>query len=95
MVDDIDILHKEIQSWDKFKYALREENATLFDQMLKECLEEDKEGRQVQFANAMNARGENFAAESLFMISILQQQRMINQLISKLSSMKNVVKQKD
>jgi hypothetical protein len=95
MVDDIDILHKEIQSWDKFKYALREENATLFDQMLKECLEEDKEGRQVQFANAMNARGENFAAESLFMVLILQQQRMINQLISKLSSMKNVVKQKD
>jgi hypothetical protein len=95
MVDDIDILHKEIQSWDKFKYALREENATLFDQMLKECLEEDKEGRQVQFANAMNARGENFAAESLCMVLILQQQRMINQLISKLSSMKNVLKQKD
>ena len=49
MVDE-DILHKEIQSWNSFKYALREENATLFDQMLKECLEEDKEGRQVQFA---------------------------------------------
>jgi hypothetical protein len=58
-------------------------------------LEEDKEGRQLQFANAMNASGENFAAESFFMVLILQQQRMINQLISKLSSMKNVVKQKD
>jgi hypothetical protein len=33
MVDDIDILHKEIQSWDKFKYALRKENVVLFDQM--------------------------------------------------------------
>jgi predicted HicB family RNase H-like nuclease len=95
MVDDKDTLHKEIQSWDKFKYALRKENAMSFDQMLKECLEEGKEGRQVQFANAMNARGENFAAESLFMVLILQQERMINQLISKLSSMKNVVKQKD
>ena len=41
MVDGKDILHKEIQSWDKFKYALRKENATLFEQMLKECLEED------------------------------------------------------
>ena len=60
MVDDIDILHKEIQSWDKFRYALRKENAVLFDQMLKECLEEDKEGRQLQFANAMNASGDNF-----------------------------------
>jgi hypothetical protein len=95
MVDDIDILHKEIQSWDKFKYALRKENAVLFDQMLKECLEEDQEGRQVQFANVMNARGDNFAAESLFMVLILQRQRMINQLIRKLSSMKKVVKQKD
>ena len=95
MVDDIDILHKEIQSWDKFRYALRKENAVLFDQLLKECLEEDKEGRQVQFANVMNARAKNFAAESLFMVLILQQQRMINQLISKLSNVKNVVKQKD
>ena len=71
MVDGKDILHKEIQSWDKFKYALRKENATSFDQMLKECLEEDKEGIQVQFANAMNARGDNFAAEFLFMVLIL------------------------
>jgi hypothetical protein len=95
MVDDKDIIHKEIHSWDSFKYALREENATLFDQMLKECLEEDKEGRQVRFANALNARGDNFAAESLFMVLILQQQRMINQLIQKLSDMKNIAKQED
>jgi hypothetical protein len=33
MVDDKDLLAKEIQSWDKFKYALREENVVLFDQM--------------------------------------------------------------
>ena len=46
MVDDKeDLLTKEIQSWDIFKYALREESATLFGQMLKECQEEDdKEG---------------------------------------------------
>lgn len=62
MVDDKeDHLTKEIQSWDIFKYALREENATLFGQMLKECQgEDDKEGEVVQFAKAMNAKGENF-----------------------------------
>lgn len=82
MVDDKeDLLTKEIQSWDSFKYTLREENATLFGQMLKECQEEDdKEGEVVQFANAVNAKGESFAAESLFMALILLQQRMINRL---------------
>lgn len=58
--------------------------------MLKECLEEDKEVRQVQFANAMNAKGDNFAADSLFVVLILQQQRVINQLISKLSNVKKL-----
>ncbi|HZI72325.1 MAG TPA: hypothetical protein VFD60_14315 [Nitrososphaeraceae archaeon] len=84
MVDDIDILHKEIHSWDSFKYALREENAVLFDQMLKEC---QKEG-EVQFANAIDSKGEYFATESLFMVLILQQQRMIHQLINRLSKHK-------
>ena len=74
-----------------FKYALREENAILFDQMLKKCLEEDK-GRGgeggVQFAKAVNSKGENFTAESLFMVLISQQQRMINHLIQKLSEYK-------
>ena len=85
---DTDLLHEEIQSCDSFKYALREENATLFYRMLEECLEEDNEGSQLQFANAINAKGENFVAESLFMVLILQQRRMINQLIQKLSNMK-------
>ena len=82
MVDDKeDILTKEIQSWDSFKYTLREENATLFDQMLKECQgEDDEEDEVVQFANAVSAKGESFAAESLFMTLILLQQRMINRL---------------
>jgi hypothetical protein len=85
MVDDKDLLPKEIQSWNSFKYALRDENATLFDQMLKEC---HKEEGEVQFSNAVNSKGEYFAAESLFMVSILHQQRMINRLISKLSNLK-------
>ena len=82
MVDDKeDLLTKEIQSWDSFKYTLREQNATLFDQMLKECQgEDDKEGEVVQFANAVNAKGESFAAGSLFRALILLQQRMITRL---------------
>jgi hypothetical protein len=82
MVDDKeDILTKEIQSWDSFKYTLREENATLFGQMLKECQgEDDEEGEVVQIANAVSAKGESFAADSLFMTLILLQQRMINRL---------------
>ena len=91
---DEDLLAKEIQSWDSFKYALREENAILFDQMLKEC--QDNEGKEVQFANAVNSKGEPFSAESLFMtLILLQQQRMINKLIQKLSNMKNPVRQKE
>jgi hypothetical protein len=90
---DKDLLAKEIQSWDSFKYALREENAILFDQMLKEC--QDNEGKEVQFANAVNSKGEPFSAESLFMTLILRQQRMINKLIQKLSNMKNPVIQKE
>jgi hypothetical protein len=82
MIDYKDLLAKEIQSWQSFKYALRKENAVLFDQMLKEC--QEKEG-EVQFANAVDSKGEYFAAESLFMILILQQQRMINQIINKVN----------
>jgi hypothetical protein len=93
MVDDKDLLAKEIHSWESFKYALREENAVLFDQMLKEC--QNNEGEEAQFANAVNSKGELFSAESLFMTLILQQQRMINKLIQKLSNMKNLVRQKE
>lgn len=92
--DKKDLFGKEIRSWDKFKYALRQENAILFDKMLKECQEEDKEGR-VQFAKAMNTKGESFAAESLFMVLIVHQQKMINSLIQKLSNLKDSIERKE
>jgi hypothetical protein len=70
------------------------ENATLFDQMLKECQEDEGEG--VQFANAVKAKGESFTAESLFIaLILLQRQRMINKLIQKLSNMKDPIIQKE
>lgn len=92
--DKEDLFGKEIRSWHKFKYALRQENAILFDRMLKECQEEDKEAR-LQFAKAVNTRGESFAAESLFMVLIVQQQKMIDSIIQKLSNLKNTVERKE
>ena len=36
-IGNTDILAEEIQSWKDFRYALREENALLFNKMLSEC----------------------------------------------------------
>jgi hypothetical protein len=49
--------------------------------MLEECQ------KQGEFASGVNSKGESFAAESFFMALILQQQRVINLLINKLSNM--------
>jgi hypothetical protein len=40
--EDGKILTKEIESWKGFEYALRKPNATLFNKMLKECLENEE-----------------------------------------------------
>ena len=40
--EDENILAKEVKSWKGFEYALREPNATLFNKMLKECLENEE-----------------------------------------------------
>ena len=76
-----DILTKEIESWKDFEYALREENRILFDKMLSECQENQ------DYVRAANSKGESYTAESLFMALIFQQQKMISQLIAKLSSL--------
>jgi hypothetical protein len=73
------ILTQEIKSWDKFEYALREEDSILFKQMLNECQKEE------EYTKAFDAKGEYNSAESLFMALIFQQQKMISKLISKLS----------
>jgi hypothetical protein len=68
-----DFLAKEIESWKGFEYALREENRILFHEMLNECR---------KYGDATIAKGDNYSTESLFMVLILQQQKMINQLIA-------------
>ena len=49
--------------------------------MLSECAENES------FLKAVNAKGVQFSAESLFMALIFQQQKMISQLIANLSSL--------
>src|SRR5438874_11014919 len=80
-----DILIEEIKSWEHFEYALREENRLLFNKMLSECHENG------DYVRAANSKGGLFAAESLFMVLILQQQQMIKQLITKLSAAKDFI----
>jgi hypothetical protein len=74
------VLTREIESWKGFEYALREENRLLFNKMLSEC-EENKD-----YVKAASSKGQSFADESLFLALILQQQKMISQLIAKLAS---------
>ena len=75
-----DTLDKEIEAWKGFEYALREENKTLFNKML---------SNKGECADCMSSRGENFSTEALFMILIYEQQKMINELITRLAGKKN------
>ena len=81
--EDENTLAKEIESWKGFEYALRKPNATLFNKMLKECLENE------EYASAFKTKGPQYSAESLFMALIFQQQKMISELIKKIGSDKN------
>ena len=77
---DDDILTKEIESWKGFEYALRQPNATLFNKMLTECLENE------EYAPAFKTKGPQDSAESLFMALIFQQQKLISKLIKEISA---------
>jgi hypothetical protein len=68
------VLVKEIESWNKFEYALREEDSIVFSKILNEYQKEE-------YAKAFNTKGEYNSAESLFMVLIFQQQKMIRNLI--------------
>ena len=84
--DSVNILAKEIKSWKDFEYALREESALLFNKMLSEC------GRNKDYIKAVSSKGEYYSAESLFMLLVLQEQKMINELIAKVSECKKLQK---
>jgi hypothetical protein len=80
VVADYDILAREIESWKGFEYALRQPNATLFNKMLTECLENE------EYAAAFKTKGPQDSAESLLIALIFQQQKMISKLIEHLKS---------
>jgi hypothetical protein len=77
---DDDILTKEIESWKGFEYALRQPNATLFNKMLTECLENE------EYAAEFKTKGPRDSAESLLVVLIFQQQKMISKLIQHIES---------
>jgi uncharacterized membrane protein len=82
MSSNKDILTEEIESWGRFEYALREENRRLFRKMLSLC-------RKSDYVSCVKAKGENFSAEALFLLLILEQQKIIDKLIVKLRDIKN------
>jgi hypothetical protein len=59
--------------------ALREENRILFNQMLSEC-------KKKEYFDCVNSKGKRLVAESLFLILIFEQQKMINELRQELFS---------
>ena len=66
---------------------LREENVLLFDEMLSES------GQKKDYIRAAISKGENYSDESLFMLLVLQQQKVINELIAKVSECKKLQKE--
>jgi hypothetical protein len=78
MSADKDTLTKEIESWAGFAYALRKENRTLFEEMLDRC-------KKTEYVDCAPAKGEIFSTEALVLALIFEQQKMINELIRKLS----------
>jgi hypothetical protein len=48
--------------------------------MLSEC------GQNKDYVRAVISKGANYSAESLFILLVLQQQKMINELIAKVSN---------
>ena len=76
---DDKILENEIESWNSFGSILRNENRIIFRQMLEDIK---------AYSETAKAKGKNFSFESMCMGLILQQQKMINELLCKLSAKK-------
>jgi hypothetical protein len=75
------IIAKETESWSNFEYRLREEDRILFSKMLNEYQKEE-------YSKSFDDKGEYHSSESLFIALIFQQQKMISQLINRLSKYK-------
>jgi hypothetical protein len=62
------ILQKELDKWKTYSDILRKPNRELFKQMLQSSY---------KYSNAINAKGENYATESLLMSLLFEQQYKI------------------
>jgi len=69
-----DILTKEIQSWNGFAYALRDEDTTIFLHMLEQSY---------QYVDSINSKGEYYSTESLLTSLVFVQHKIINWLIDR------------
>jgi len=67
-----DLLEKEIESWKAFGDTLRKEDRKIFEKMIRQCY---------KHIRAINAKGEPYTTESLFMSLILTQHQMIEFLL--------------
>jgi hypothetical protein len=76
-------LAMEVESWKGFEYALRNLNTVLFSKMLTECLENK------DYVTAFRTKGQQYSAESLFMVLIFEQQKTISKLIEGMESIQN------
>jgi hypothetical protein len=74
-----DFLTKEIESWKGFVDNLCTEDRELFTEMLNACY---------KYAPAINTKGKPFPTESVLMSLLLEQQKIIEMLIS-IHSVKN------
>ena len=78
---DDKILENEIESWNSFGSILRDENRIIFRQMLEDIK---------AYSETAKAKGKNFSFESMCMGLVLQQQKMINELLCKLTTKKSI-----
>ena len=67
-----DILTKDIQSWNGFADALRDEDRAIFLRMLEQCY---------QYVDSINSKGEYYSTESLLTSLVFVQHKIINWLI--------------
>jgi len=82
-----DVLTKEIESWKGFADSLRAEDNELFAKMLNDIY---------KYVAAINAKGRPFPTEPLLMAILLEQQKMIEQLIDQVKHLtEKVVKSSD
>jgi hypothetical protein len=61
-MDQYSVLSEEIKSWERFEYALREEDRLLFSKMLSECKENE------DLVRAVNSKDEFYLCKCVLIV---------------------------